>query len=125
MARRGRTPEPEPDAAGFKRMTRAEATAFAMLGVAIPNAHIVDEDEEKAMKSFAVMAENWKAVKAFLSLATQWRAVSSMAGLIWTGLDYSAAIALLGRKRFTKLNAQLMVLEAEALPILNSTGEDT
>jgi hypothetical protein len=82
----------------------------------VPDAQIRDPD------SFNVMRANWRAVTAFLALETQWRVVAGPAGLVWCGLDYAAvAAAFRGRNRraWQRLLAELKVMEAAALEVLN------
>ena len=67
-----------------------------------------------------VWAENWDALSAFLALATQWRAAVGAAGMIWLGLDYCAADVIMRRLRSPEhVFADLMIMEASALPVLN------
>ncbi|WP_323790132.1 DUF1799 domain-containing protein [Thalassovita sp.] len=42
-----------------------------------------------------IMPENWISITAFLACETQWRAAASMAGLVWLGVDYTAADVVL------------------------------
>lgn len=72
---------------------------------------------------FEVWQVNWKSVVSFLQLDTQWRVAGTPAGLIWIGLDYTAAGAALGRKRLRRRLDDLRVMEAEALSMLNAGDE--
>lgn len=91
---------------------------FKALGVIVTPQAGTEEQE-----AFQVWRCNWKSLIAFLTLETQWRVAGTPAGLVWLGLDYTAARAILG-KRFRKRLADLRIMEGEALPILNA-GDDT
>lgn len=76
---------------------------------------------------FEVWDINVHAFWTFLDLATQWKAVGTMAGIIWLGLDYTAALALLEvrphsvKRQYPTLQVldDLRLMEAEALEIRN------
>ncbi|WP_417691550.1 DUF1799 domain-containing protein [Roseibium sp.] len=92
------------------------ASDFAALGVVVPEAEISEPEP------FDVWRCNWRAVTAFLSLETQWRVAAGPAGFAFLGLDYTAAkSAFSGRSRraWQSLLADLQIMEATALPILN------
>lgn len=66
------------------------------------------------------MPRNWPSLLAFLVCQTQWRVVATMSGLIWLGLDYAAARGALDEAGLPIARmADLRVIEAAALPILN------
>lgn len=67
-----------------------------------------------------IMPRNWPSLIAFLNCQTQWRTLATMGGLIWQGLDYSAARAAL-EELGQPINrmADIRAMEAAALPILN------
>ena len=94
---------------------------FQALGVTIePDAFGEAEGQEEA---FEVWAINWQAVTGFLTIETQWRVTGRPVGLCWLGIDYTAAAAALrgrSRRRFQRLLADLRIMEAAALPILNN-----
>lgn len=94
---------------------RETAEEFAALGV-----HIEAEETDEDADAIKVWDVNRDAVWLFLDLETQWRAVIGLRGLIWLGLDYVAAEALMrardfGRKRRGRLLEDLRVMEREAL----------
>ena len=65
-----------------------------------------------------VFSVNWPSFLFFLSCETQWRTVATMSRLLWTGIDYTAALALIAarkRKVREKLFADLRIMEREAL----------
>jgi hypothetical protein len=69
------------------------------------------------------MPSNWTSLIAFLACQTQWRVVSTMGGLVWLGLDYSAARSALDEAGAPASRmSDLRVLEAAALPILNEAS---
>lgn len=68
------------------------------------------------------MRSAWTSLCRFLALETQWRVVAGANGLIWTGLDYSAAAQAFGgrsRSAWQALLSDLKVMEDAALPVLN------
>lgn len=92
------------------------AADFAALGLPIPDSFPIDLDP------FDVMRANWRAVTAFLALETQWRLATGPTGLIWCGLDYAAAAAAVRARTlraWQRLLADLRVMEAAALEVLN------
>ena len=104
---------------------------FEALGVHIgPDAGGTDggasgEPDGIGEEAFGVWAINWQAVTGFLTLETQWRVAGTPAGLCWLGIDHTAAAAVLrgrSRRRFRALLADLRIMEAAALPILNENG---
>ena len=81
------------------------------------------EDSEGREEAFEVWAINWQAVTGFLTIETQWRVAGTPVGLCWLGIDYTAAAAALrgrSRRKFRALLADLRIMEAAALPILNA-----
>lgn len=76
---------------------------------------------------FEVWDMNVHSFWTFLDLATQWNAIGTMAGIIWLGLDYTAALAVLEarphsiKRQYPTLQVMddLRVMEAEALEIRN------
>ena len=94
---------------------------FQALGVTIePDAFGETEAQQEA---FEVWAINWQAVTGFLTIETQWRVTGTPVGLCWLGIDYTAAAAALrgrSQRRFQALLADLRIMEAAALPILNN-----
>ncbi|MCI5075548.1 DUF1799 domain-containing protein [Oricola sp.] len=96
-------------------MNTGTQAQFASLGVQVA----VSEDD--TTECFTVMAENWPIVRAFLALETQWRITAGPGGVIWSGLDYAAAEARLGRRRFRRVASHLKRMEEAALPSLNQS----
>lgn len=91
----------------------AVASDFAQMGHAV---EAVPQEQDV----IEIMQVNHASFGAFLACQTQWRVVASMAGLFWQGIDYVAAKLVLEdidapRHAF----ADLRLMEAEALPILN------
>ncbi|KGE01004.1 hypothetical protein JL39_07625 [Rhizobium sp. YS-1r] len=67
-----------------------------------------------------IMPANWDSLMAFLECQTQWRVAAGMAGLVWFGLDYVACKLVLDSiDADTEVFADLRVMEAAALPVLN------
>lgn len=67
-----------------------------------------------------VFAVNWPSFLYFLACETQWRTAATFSRLLWTGIDYTAALALITdrkRKVREKLFADLRVMEREALTV--------
>ena len=96
---------------------------FRALGVDI-KADAFDETQDE-QEAFEVWAINWKAVTGFVTIETQWRVTGTPVGLCWLGIDYTAAAAALrgrSRRKFRALLADLRIMEAAALPILNTSG---
>ena len=90
---------------------------FARLGV------VVERDQDDEPEGVPVWPENWEALLVFLGCTTQWRAApAGLAGVImYFGLDYPAVDVLLrGRNGRDAIFADLRVMEAAALPILNA-----
>jgi hypothetical protein len=85
-----------------------------------------------AQDAFDVVDSNREPLLAFLSLETQWRLlavpIGSGATLIYLGIDYAAAAALMSAvldsrrrpKRVSRMMEQIQMMERAALPILNS-----
>ena len=86
--------------------------------VDLPDDGTPGDDEE----TFEVWRDNLDSVSAFLACRTAWRVAVGFGVMIWLGIDYGAAAPLLyrrnGRSR-RRLLADLRLMEAEALPILN------
>ncbi|WFE92307.1 DUF1799 domain-containing protein [Roseibium porphyridii] len=94
------------------------AADFAALGVSV-----APDAVTQAVDVFEVWRVNWKAVTSFLTVETQWRVLASPAGLIWLGLDYTAAAATLrGRsdRLWRHLLSELRIMEHAALDVLNA-----
>jgi hypothetical protein len=71
-----------------------------------------------------VHRDNWRAVQFFALLGTQWRVALGMGTAVTLGLDYAGVaaameMAAVPRSRRRRLWADLQVMEAAALPILN------
>lgn len=87
------------------------------------------KEEERAL--FEIYPENETAVLAFIHLATQWRVVSgAMGGAIFLGLDYNSVRPVLWaldvpRARWREIFADLRIMEAAALPVLNARKDSS
>lgn len=77
-----------------------------------------------ATPAVRVPAAIWPAVCLFRALETQWRIAVGFGVSAWLGLDYPAADVLMRRTpAFAAVDfADLQVMEAEALIILNKEG---
>jgi len=81
--------------------------------------------ESAAGGDFEVHRDNWRSVSFFRLLGTQWRLVVLGLGTTVTlGLDYAGVaaamrMAAVPRSRQQRLWADLQVMEAAALPVLN------
>ena len=74
----------------------------------------------KPKTALDIMPTNWTPVAAFLACQTQWRVVATMGGLVFLGVDYAEArSALADLDAPASKIADLRVMEAAALPILN------
>lgn len=92
----------------------AVAADFAKMGLKV---EVTPPDEQEAIE---IMPANHASFEAFLACQTQWRVVATMAGLIWLGLDYAAARLVLDDLDTPRhVFADLRIMEAEALPVLN------
>lgn len=81
----------------------------------------VKDDEQDEIE---IMPANHVSFDAFLACQTQWRAVGTMAGLFWQGLDYPAVRLVLDDIEAPKhVFADIRVMEAAALPILNERDD--
>lgn len=75
--------------------------------------------------SFEIWEENVDSAGLFFALSTQWRVIAGRAGLIHLGLDYAAVRALIAlefdasAKKARRLMRDVMIMEQEALPLLN------
>lgn len=100
--------------------------AARALGVPEENMPPEEEDESDA-EMFEVWDTNWPAMLLFLRCETQWRVVSTFGGLIWLGIDYVAATAVLAarprseqrRRPAGALLDDLRIMESEASAVLN------
>lgn len=75
----------------------------------------------------AVWPVNWRALELFLGVQTQWRVQLGFGAALWLGLDYAGVSALMAVQRLRKrrrLMADLQVMEAVALTILNGAAVD-
>ncbi|EXL08220.1 hypothetical protein BG46_01465 [Brucella anthropi] len=71
-----------------------------------------------------IMPANHASFDAFLCCQTQWRVAATMAGLIWQGLDYPAVRLVLDDIDAPQhAFADIRIMEAEALPILNERDD--
>lgn len=91
----------------------------------LPEETEADDTEETC----EVWRDNIAAVSAFLACRTLWRRLAlGMSGVVvWDGIDYAAAAPILARRHRRAarvLLADLRLMEAEALPILNDRGTD-
>lgn len=88
---------------------------FAALGVKVEVDGVTEEDD------MPIWREIWESVSAFLACETQWRITATMSQLIWTGLDYAGAKALLEFEGIAspEVFRDLRIMEAAALPVLN------
>lgn len=71
-----------------------------------------------------VFPDNWQSFRVFTAMRTQWRYVSGMAGMIATGLDYSALAEVWERTKTPKKDrdaifSDLVIMEAAAMEIMN------
>ena len=76
-------------------------------------------DEAHEDEAFEVWPENWRAFELFLACRTQWR-FGPQGGVL--GLDYAGVAALFRMKRVKDQDtmlADLQVMEAAALEVLN------
>lgn len=82
--------------------------------------HKVTAPAAKRQTDLEIMPRNWSSLLAFLACQTHWRVVATMGGLIWLGLDYTAARGALDEAGLPIARmADLRAIEAAALPILN------
>lgn len=77
---------------------------------------------------FEVEQENLTAVRVFVAMQTNWRIVAGMGGLVYQGLDYPslesvANLLCIKRKKRPELFADIQIMEAAALPILNEKSK--
>ena len=86
---------------------------FAQLG-----AIVATEERAAAQDSVEVWQINWDAFCLFLDCETQWRTAGTMAGVIWTGLDYAAVDVVMRRTAPGSATFEdLRILETEALDV--------
>lgn len=86
---------------------------FARLGVKFEASPIEQSPVE-------IMPTAWNSFMAFLSCQTQWRVAVGVSGILWLGLDYTACKHVLTDiEAAAGTFADLRVMEAAALPILN------
>lgn len=82
--------------------------------------HKVQAPAARPRTDLDIMPRNWPSLLAFLACQTHWRVLATMGGLIWLGLDYGAARGALDEAGLPSSRmADLRVMEAAALPILN------
>ncbi|WP_320202470.1 DUF1799 domain-containing protein [Agrobacterium rosae] len=94
-------------------VTDSAINQFARLGITY-TAPPIEQDQ------LEIMPNAWDSFMAFLSCQTQWRVAAGMAGLIWLGLDYAACKLVLDDiEAAPGTFADLRVMEAAAMPILN------
>lgn len=93
-----------------------DAAAFAQLGVVIP------AEQVSAPPPFEVWRSHEAAFRLFLDLQTSWQASVGVSGLVWHGLDWVAAEAMMRMRQVAPGDVldDLMTLEREALPLLNA-----
>lgn len=77
---------------------------------------------------FEVEQENLTAVHVFVAMQTNWRVVAGMGGVVYQGLDYpslESVANMLGikRKKIAALFADIQIMEAAALPLLNEKSK--
>lgn len=75
-------------------------------------------------RDFRVADKHWPVLAIFLSLQTQWRVLLAEQGLVYLGLDYVAAEALMrmqGVKNRKDVFAGLQVMEAAAMSVFNGS----
>ena len=80
------------------------------------------EVDEPGKDAFAIWPENLPALELFLDLETQWRMAIGEVHLLYVGLDYPAAEALMRARRLRNrdiLFDDLRAMERAALPIMN------
>lgn len=71
-------------------------------------------------EAIAIMPNAWPSLHAFLACQTQWRIAVGMSGMLWLGLDYPACKLVLDDINApAHVFADLRVMEAAAMPILN------
>nr|WP_279290439.1 DUF1799 domain-containing protein [Rhizobium skierniewicense] len=106
--RLGRTDKGRP--APVTEHAKAQA---ARLGVTIKTNPIQQDELE-------IMPSAWDSFMAFLACQTQWRVEMGMGGLLWLGLNYPACKLVLDDIGAPAgVFADLRVMEAAAMPILN------
>ncbi|KAB2687520.1 DUF1799 domain-containing protein [Brucella tritici] len=80
--------------------------------------------EDIEQETVEIMPVNHDSFDAFLACQTQWRVAATMAGLFWQGLDYPAVRLVLDDIEAPRhVFADIRVMEAEALPILNERDD--
>ena len=80
--------------------------------------------EAPADDAFEVMAQNAGAIRAWLAVETQWRVAAGLGGIVWLGLDYTAADVVLRRLPIDgadQVFAHLMTMETEALAVFRES----
>lgn len=78
------------------------------------------EETEEEADGLPIWPENWTSLTAWLSIDTQWRVAGRASRLTWIGLDYSAVKVVLDAEGHgPEIFADIRMMEAEALPILN------
>lgn len=94
---------------------------FARLGVA---ADAMPGGDAPAPEAIEVWDDHWNAFAIFRAASTQWRVVATAHALLHLGLDYPGVEVVMRRLLPASADgdavfADVMVMEAEALPILN------
>lgn len=81
--------------------------------------------EGDADGEFELVVHNAESLSGFMACATQWRTAGTMAGVIYTGLDYSACKIVLGDiDAPAHVFGDLRAIEDKVLPIYNeAVGE--
>jgi len=111
LSRLGRADQRKP-----AQITKNASAQFARLGVNLAPTNTTEDGLE-------IMWNAWDSLIAFLSCQTQWHVECGIAGLIWFGLKYAECKTVL-----EDINApigtfaDLRVMEAAALPILNEAS---
>lgn len=96
-------------------------TQFAQLGVP---ADVMPGGDVPAAEAIEVWDDHWNAFAIFRACATQWRVVATRHALLHLGLDYPGVEVVMRRLLPATVDAaavfaDIMAMEAEALPILN------
>ncbi|WP_440411153.1 DUF1799 domain-containing protein [Neorhizobium petrolearium] len=97
------------------------ATDFAAMGFSVA-AEDIKEEEDGA---FEVWSRNMESLRAFLAIETQWRAIATMAGVLWTGLDYTAVDMVLHRFHSPDyVFDDVRLMESEALAVFAEASRE-
>lgn len=87
----------------------------------------IDPPAPKRAPVLDVWPENVEAVELFFAVQTQWRLVAGFGTVIYHGLDYTAVEAAMRMRRTrdrARLFAQLQVMEAAAMSVLNRRARE-